>query len=251
MNETKKSESLRHDHSISSIRERLSNQSTPSYLGDFILGAIDGLVTTFAIISGVAGAKFDISIALILGVANLLADGFSMAVSNYFRAKSDHDILEEARATEERHIELVPEGEKEEIREIFRKKGFKGAMLDGIVQTVTSDKKLWIDTMLTEELGLRLSNPLPLKAALTTFGSFCLVGVVPVLPFIISIFGTIPHIYIISASMTFTSFFLLGFYKGHLLHQKRLSMGLETLFLGGGAALIAYFVGRALQLLLL
>ena len=244
------SEDLSKEHSVSSIRERLSSENSPSYLGDFILGAIDGLVTTFAIISGVAGAKFDVSIALILGVANLLADGFSMAVSNYFRAKSDHDILEKARLTEERHIELVPEGEREEIRQIFLKKGFKGNILEEIVHKVTSNKKLWVDTMLTEELGLRLSNPLAWKAALATFISFCLVGSMPLLPFIVNIYEDVNHIFLMSSVFTFLSFYLLGFFKGHYLHQKRFWTGFETLFLGGGAALIAYFVGYFLHTLL-
>ena len=104
--------------------------------------------------------------------------------------------------------------------------------------------------MLIEELGLRLSNPLPMKSALITFGAFCVVGVVPLLPFVISIFSQIPHMYWMSAGFTFSAFFLLGFFKGHFLRQKKYVTGLETLFLGGGAALIAYLVGYLLQIFL-
>lgn len=242
-------EQLQEEHTKHAIKKRLSDKKRESYVGDFMLGAIDGLVTTFAVIAGVAGAHFSQEVALILGMANLVADGFSMAVSNYFRSKSDQEIIEKARKIEKKHIELIPEGEREEVRQIFVKKGFEGKILEDIVKTITSDEKRWIDTMLTEELGLRVEHPSPLKSAVTTFFSFCCVGLIPILPFLVSYFIDLPHIYMCSSIMTFGAFYLLGYFKGRYLEVtgSPIVSGLETLFLGGGAALIAYGIGHLIK----
>ena len=246
-------EQLKEEHTRHAIRLRLSDKRRDSYLGDFMLGAIDGLITTFAIIAGVAGARFSQDVALVLGAANLVADGFSMAVSNYFRSKSDQEIIEKARKIEKKHIELVPEGEREEVRQIFEKKGFNGKMLEEIVKTITANEKVWIDTMITEELGLRVEHPSPLKSATTTFFSFCCVGLIPLAPFLVSYVIDVPDIYIWSSVLTFIAFYFLGYFKGRYLELTRtpLSSGMDTLLLGGGAALIAYAIGYFIKALTL
>ena len=115
-------------------------------------------------------------VAIILGLANLLADGFSMAVGNYLSTKAERQVVDRVRRMEEAHIERIPEGEREEIRQIFQAKGFKEPLLEEIVTVITQDRKQWVDTMLTEEFGLRLDTPSPRKAALTTFAAFVLAG---------------------------------------------------------------------------
>ena len=119
-----------------------------------VYGGVDGAVTTFAIVSGVAGAELEATIVLILGAANLLADGFSMAVGSFLGARTEADHRRRIRAIEEDHIDRVPEGEREEVRQIYRAKGFDGALLEQVVQRVTADRDLWIETMLVEEHGL-------------------------------------------------------------------------------------------------
>jgi vacuolar iron transporter family protein len=116
---------LEHGHSREEIRQRLSADPIQSYLRDWVYGGIDGAVTTFAVAAGVAGASLSPQIVLILGFANLLADGFSMAVANYSGTQTEREQYERLIAIEHKHIAAVPDGEREEIRQIFAKKGFR------------------------------------------------------------------------------------------------------------------------------
>jgi vacuolar iron transporter family protein len=181
------------------------------------------------------------------GVANLLADGLSMAVSNYLGTRSQHEELEEARREEERHITEFPEGEREEIRQIFSAKGFSGETLDRIVETVTQNKKLWIDTMLSEELGLHLEARNPLRAGLSTFVAFVVVGFVPLAPFLMG--GAVPQHqrFFISSIMTGVAFVAVGVAKGVVLKRPLFTSGAQTLLIGGAAAVVAYLVGTWLR----
>lgn len=234
------------EHQPANIRERLARQHRPSYLGDAVLGAIDGCVTTFAVVAGAIGAGFSSIVIVVLGFANLLADGFSMAVSNYQNTKSDQQHVEKSRHDEMRHIEMYPEGEREEIRQIYSQKGFSGDELENIVQVITSDRSLWLDTMLREELGLQLHGPNPMKAALATLLAFVGFGVLPLLPFVIP--GFLPeYTFVTSAIATGAAFFSIGLVKGHVLQRSRVMAGTETLLTGGGAALLAYFIASWLQ----
>ena len=113
---------------------------------NFVYGAIDGAVTTFAIVTGVIGASLSPSIIIILGFANLLADGFSMAIGNYLAVKTQNEFIQRERKREEWEIDNRIEEEKQEIREIYSKKGFKDELLDEIVRIITSRKKVWVDT---------------------------------------------------------------------------------------------------------
>jgi VIT1/CCC1 family predicted Fe2+/Mn2+ transporter len=144
---------------------------------------------------------------------------------------------------EERHIDAIPEGEREEIRQIFAQKGFAGPVLEEIVAVITRDRRLWVDTMLTEELGLQLDGPVPWKAALVTFAGFFLAGMIPLLPFLLPIPWTAPALSWGSAVATGVAFFGIGVFKGRVLSRPMLATGLETLLIGGGAASLAYVVG--------
>jgi VIT1/CCC1 family predicted Fe2+/Mn2+ transporter len=246
MSSDRGSAKLEADHHPDAISERLAEDTRHSYLGDAVLGGIDGCVTTFAVVAGVAGGGLSAGVAIILGFANLLADGFSMAVSNYQGTKSQRELVSKVRRMEEHHIRHVPDGEREEIRQIFAAKGFEGEVLEKVVSTITSDRKLWVDTMLTEEHGLQLDTPNPLRAALVTFAAFCMVGLVPLLPYLLP--GLPVHLtFPVSAAATAVAFFLIGLAKGRYLEHAMLRGGLETLFLGGGAAALAYGVGAWLQ----
>lgn len=211
-----------------------------------MLGGIDGCVTTFAVVAGAVGGGFSTIVIIVLGFANLVADGFSMAVSNYQGTKSQREIVEKARRTEEHHIEHIPEGEQEEIRQIFARKGFDGDVLEKIVDVITQDRQLWVNTMLTEELGLQVSGPSPLRAALATFAAFFVVGVIPLVPFLVPDL-TADQAFLGSALVTGLAFFGVGMVKGLVLGRSALRSGFETLLMGGLAAFLAYVVGAWLR----
>lgn len=238
--------SLAAEHHPDVIRERLAEPEDHSYLGDAILGGIDGGVTTFAVVSGAMGGGFSQLVIVVLGFANLLADGFSMAVSNYLGTKSERENAEEVRRMEERHIEECPEGEREEVRQIFAAKGFDGETLEEIVATISEDRRTWIDTMMREEHGMRLVTPTPWRAAAATLVAFILVGLVPLVPFLWPGIA-MTSAFIASAIATALAFLGVGLVKGKVLHRPPVRSGLETLLMGSGAAIVAYVVGYWLR----
>ncbi|OBS10744.1 VIT1/CCC1 transporter family protein [Acidihalobacter prosperus] len=238
---------IEEEHEPDAIRRRLAIQRRgQGHLGDAVLGAIDGCVTTFAVVAGAVGAQFPAQVAIVLGLANLLADGFSMAVSNYQAARSQQEQIEQARRNESRHIREIPAGEREEIRQIYAAKGFEGETLEAVVRVITSDRELWLNTMLTEELGFPPQAPEPLKAALTTLASFLAIGLIPLFPFIFA--SEYPQrAFVLSVMLTSLSFFTIGAVRGHLLNRSRLHSGIGTLVTGGAAAALAYFTGHLLH----
>jgi vacuolar iron transporter family protein len=177
---------LEHSHTRQAILERLGRSPRSNYLRDFIYGGIDGAVTTFAIVAGVVGAHLSASVVLLLGFANLAADGFAMAASNYSGTKAERDDYERVLGVERRHVAMAPEGEREEIRQIFEAKGFAGDDLERAVNVITSDRMLWLRTMATEEYGLAPTLRSPVRAGLSTVAAFILCGCVPLVSFLSS-----------------------------------------------------------------
>lgn len=245
MNKDRHNELIR-EHSPGAIKERLDRSAKSQNISDAVLGGIDGCVTTFAVVSGAVGAGFSSSVALVLGLANLLADGFSMAVSNYESLKAQREFRESVRRSEQEHIDEVPAGEREEIRQIFQKKGFKGEVLEEIVQTISQDRRLWIETMLTEEHGIQKTYPSPWKSAVTTFAAFLLVGVMPLIPFLIP--GAEKQLrFILSACLAGIMFFSIGMVKSLVFAKPVFRSGLNTLLTGGAAAGLAFLTGYILR----
>jgi VIT1/CCC1 family predicted Fe2+/Mn2+ transporter len=236
-------------HQPDAIRKRLDNGVRQSYLKDFVYGAIDGAVTTFAVVSGVAGAGLSPGIVIILGAANLVGDGFSMAAGNYLSTHAENQQREKLRTLEEQHIEQYPEGEREEVREIFRNYGMDELNLDSIVSAVTSDRNRWVQVMLREEYGLSTATPTALVAALVTFAAFMLVGALPLAPFLVNLVSPNlwPRPYMWSTLMTGTAFFLVGAIKSLFVEEHWTRAGLVTLLVGGLAAALAYGIGAALH----
>ena len=235
---------MEHGHSREEIRQRLGVRPRESYLRDWVYGGIDGAVTTFAVAAGVAGASLSPQIVLILGFANLLADGFSMAVANYSGTKAEREQYERLIAIEHKHIAAIPEGEREEIRQIFANKGFRGEDLERAVRTISSDESRWAQTMVLEEYGLAPVTRSAVKAAVCTFGAFALFGSIPLVPYLAGggLFA--------SAIATSVAFVLIGSLKSRWSVRSAWRSGLETLVIGGVAASLAYVAGHVLASLL-
>jgi len=237
---------LREEHRAENIRIRVADGDQTSYLGDAVLGAIDGVVTTFAVVAGAVGGRLGGLVVIILGIANLVADGFSMAVSNYLNARSRQEEVKEAREEEAHQIEEFPEGERRELREIFFQKGFSGRMLEEIVDVVAERKSVWIDTMLTEELGLHPQTPNPFKAAGSTFAAFVVAGFIPLLPFLLGP-TELDGMFLVSIAAASIAFAVVGVLKGVVLNRNVVRSALEVLVTGDCAAALAYLLGGWLR----
>lgn len=245
-------EDYRAAHAPDQIAKRLSNGPERVYLKDFIYGAVDGAVTTFAVVAGVAGAGLPAGVIIILGLANLVADGFSMAVSNYLGTRAENQYREKTKHRELYEIKHWPQGEREEIRQIYAAKGFEGQLLEKVVEVITADKQRWVNTMLQEEHGIPLLEHNPLRAATATFAAFVLVGLIPLLTYLGNWFspGLIANPFLWSSVLTGAAFFLVGCAKARFLVQTVWTAGAETLAIGGAAAALAYAVGAMLKGLL-
>lgn len=246
---TEPKEVYRATHSPGQIAKRLQNGPEAIFLKDFIYGAIDGAVTTFAVVAGVAGAGLSSGIIIILGFANLLADGFSMAISNYLGTRAENQLREKARYREMDEIHKYPRGEVEEVRQIFYRKGFEGELLERVVSVITADKERWVDTMLQEEHGMTLQEHEPAKSGLATFVAFCVVGVIPLLPYLTNwiVGDVISAPFFWSSLLTGIAFFAVGAVKGRFINQSWQIAAIETLLIGGAAAVLAYGAGVLLK----
>lgn len=235
---------LEHSHTREAIRARLEGGPRSNYLRDWIYGGIDGAVTTFAIVAGVAGADLAVTVVLVLGFANLLADGFAMAASNYIGTKAEHDDYDRVLGIEKRHIALAPDGEREEIRHIFAAKGFSGEDLERIVAVITSNRTLWAKTMAVEEYGLSPTQRSPVLAALSTFAAFIVCGLVPLVAYL-SAGGIVSCV--LAAGATF---FGVGAIKSRWSPVAWWRSGLETFLIGMSAAAVAFAVGFGIKALM-
>lgn len=238
-------------HSSDRIKAAYEEHKTESgaYIGEAVYGALDGIVTTFAVVAGVEGARLSSGIVLILGFANLIGDGLSMGVGSYLSTKSRREYERSERERESWEIENYPDGEIEEIKEIYKRKGFTGQDLDRAVEIITSDKEIWVKTMMQEELGILEESGHPFFNGLSTFVSFIVAGFIPLLFFVMAL--AIPSLeqYTFSMSVILTglTLFVVGSIRVLVTRTSWWRSGLEMLIVGGAAALGAYLVGYFLQ----
>jgi VIT1/CCC1 family predicted Fe2+/Mn2+ transporter len=218
------------------------------YIKSVVYGGLDGIVTTFAVVAGVEGASLSAGIVLILGFANLVADGLSMAIGDYLSTKSEQEYQKAERAREEWEVANYPEGEKKELRELYEGKGVSADDARQMVETVARHPKAWVDIMMVEELGILPEEESPLRNALTTFVSFGVFGFIPLVATILARFvpflaaNTFPA----SIALVGVTLFALGAAKTKITGRPWLASGLETLVVGGITAAAAWAVGKLL-----
>lgn len=221
------------------------------YLPEFVYGGIDGSITTFAVVAGAAGAGLSGNVVIILGFANLFADGFSMSVGAFLSAKSSNELYNKHERNEYWEIENIPHTEVEEIREIYRNKGFEGQLLEDVVNKITEDKDRWVDTMMKEELEMIPDSKSPFKIGLATFISFFSVGIIPLLIFVADFFLDVEiNLFTIASVLTFFAFIGIGYLKSMVTQTSKIKSVTQTLLLGIIAAILAYFVGAFLEQIL-
>jgi VIT1/CCC1 family predicted Fe2+/Mn2+ transporter len=211
---------------------------------DFVFGFGDGINTSLGIAAGVGGADVSSNIIILAALVGMFTGAKAMAVQNYLAVKAHRELLKSEIAREEWEIENKPEIERQEIEEIYRAKGFSGKDLEMVVNKITSDKKVWLDTMLTEELKLNIEvvgNPL--KSAFRMFGAFLVGGILPIIPFFF-LHGYLPLMIAIGISLS-TSF-AVGAVKSRLAKTNIVRGGLEMAGLGTGIALIGFGIGSEL-----
>jgi len=231
-----------HDHMKKRQREL-------GWLPDFVYGGMDGAVTTFAVVAGVAGAQLSTAVVLILGFANLFADGFSMAIGKYSSDRAERERIQHVRGQLDERIHGNPKEERAELTKVLNTRGFKGENLKNAVKVISANEAVWIDTMMRHKFHLIDEHIDPIKGAFTTFIAFNLIGFIPLAGYVMNpLLGlSSKSIFMWTVGATLLALFIVGGIKGKLLKQNWALSGLETMVIGGVAASIAYLVGYLLR----
>lgn len=213
-----------------------------SFIHDVVYGGNDGIVTTFAVVAGSVGADLPNLVVIILGLANLFADGTSMGTGAYLSLRSERDQYERIRKEEFEEIERCPDIEREEIRDAYEKKGFEGEDLESAVRVLTADKKVWVDTMMCEEHRMLPETfESPLKHGAATFVSFVCFGSIPLIPYLFSVPKSFQ--FSVAVGSTFVALLFLGLLRSIVTRERLFRGPIEIIFVGALGALVAYGIG--------
>lgn len=218
------------------------------YLAEFVYGGIDGCITTFAVVAGAIGASMGTDVILILGCANLVADGFAMSVGAYLSAQSEKKMYNKSLRAEYTSIQLEPHNEREEVREIYRKKGFDGELLEQVVDVICADEHIWVDEMMKNELELNEEKKSSFMIGLATFLSFNLIGFIPISLYVINLFIPLSiNLFLWTSVFTLIGFIIVGVLKAQVTKENPTRGIIETVGLGAIAASLAYGLGYFLD----
>lgn len=223
-----------------------------NYVKSVVFGGLDGIVTTFAVVAGVAGANLSIGVVIVLGVANLIADGLSMGIGEYISGQAEIEYIRSERKRERWECDNNIIGEKREMVDIYVGKGMEREDAQVVVEIMSQHVDAFVDIMMVEELGLMPDdeNESPAKQGLVMFGSFITFGAIPLISYIIVEAAAdepddvIP--FIIACILTAITMFVLGLVKAKLVHQNYLLGATKVLIGGVISAASAYLVGFAL-----
>lgn len=215
-----------------------------------LLGLNDGLISTFTLLVGVAAATIastgSNSIVILTGFAAMVSGAISMGLGEYISSKSEYNYIKNELKKERAEIELFPEEEKEEVREIFEKMGLDGGTLNSCVHTITSNKQVWLDFLTKSELGLEEPEN-PILGAIFTFLSFVSGSFLTLFAYFFDI-GFISLI--ISSVVSFSMLFIAGALKTKITGESTLKSGLEMIIIGIVTFIASYGIGTMLEQLI-
>jgi vacuolar iron transporter family protein len=233
------------------------------YIKSIVFGGLDGIITTFAIVAAVAGASLRVEVVLMMGFANLIADGISMGLGDYLSTKAEHDNIRQERAREAWEVENYEEGERREMINEYVELGFEKEDATTIIDTYLKKdkdgnlkyKNQFIDHMMIVELGQQVPDPdeNPMWDGLITFTSFVFFGSVPMWFYVAFYAGGYHDAggqFGIACAATALTMFLLGFTKARIVRATccvSVTQGLLMMLNGSLAAGSAYLIGWGLE----
>jgi VIT1/CCC1 family predicted Fe2+/Mn2+ transporter len=208
---------------------------------EFILGGQDGLVNVLGIILGMAIATNNSKLVIIAGLAATFAESVSMGAVAYTSTKALTDYYDSEEKREKKEIEKVPDLEKNEVYNIYYKKGFRGKLLNDIVKTIVSDKKRWLIIMMKEELELTKEIVSPVKSAIIVFLAALVGSFIPLSSFF---FLPINSAIILSLIISAIALFITGAVEAALTVGNWIKKGIQLMLIGMTAALVGFAVGK-------
>lgn len=244
-----------HKAKIHASASEVGHQTGGAKLKPIIFGGLDGILTSFAIVAGAAGGRLPPTVVLILGFSNIFADALSMGVGEFLSSKADSEWILSEREREEWEMDNYPEGEIEEMVEIFVNKGMSHADASDVIQTMAKYKDFFVDIMMTQELNLQVPEPDHVRESLregfVMFCSFAFFGAMPLLGYVLipSLFPSLGEEVLFTSACIITGMvlFFMGSVKSFFSKQHWMVAGTETLLLGGACATVAYTIGQVVE----
>lgn len=220
-------------------------------LKESVFGYNDGVVSTFSVVAGLSAAGTDHKTILLAALSTLFAGAFSMGLGTYLGSKSEKDLYESELAREKYEVKHMPDLERQEIVDIYSAKGFKGKLLDDVVNHIVSDEKLWIDTMMREELGFAEKPPKPGLNGLYMSVAFVIGSLIATSPYFLpagtmlesGILKGMNTSFVYSLVASVNGLLLAGGIKARFTRKHVLVSAFETLIVGALAATGTYLIG--------
>ncbi len=225
--------------------EHHEEASRGAALRNFVFGTSDGLVTVLAFVAGVSASLATRKLVLMAGLAEMFAGAVSMGLGAFLGTRAERDWYERERKREESEVAKIPHLERDELREIYRKKGLDGETLERVVDAFTANEKRWVDIMMTEELGLQPVEGSPWAAGLVVGCSYVLAAAVPLVPYL---FLRGAQALLASTVITALALYAVGVGKARLTQRPELRAGIETMLTGLVGTAICWAIGRGVAL---
>lgn len=226
-----------------------SHKKSGDFIKNIVFGGLDGIITTFAVVSGATGGGLGVDVILILGFSNIFADALSMGVGDAVSSKAEHEYIRAERRREAWEFENFKEGEIKEMVDLYESKGMSRADAQLVIKTMSKYEDFFIDVMMLEELQLVVpgDDENPMLDGAVTFASFVVFGLVPLLSYAIFAAADLnlqtQDLFTIACVLTVISLFILGAIKSQFSVKPWWRGGLEIMTMGTFTAATAYFIG--------